>query len=237
MNKHFRKVLRELKTREDIQALGFSRKELKGIAADLADKLTLKDDATEEEISEAVEEAIDAATPLLKMVQTVSDRRLQSYKNSQKKDDEGDDDDDDEPSPKEDKDGKKDQDKGDDKDSALLKTIGELTNSIKGLKDDISALKSGSLASSRKAKIEGLVKDTGKFGERVMRSFQRMSFETEDEFEDYLDEIREDLEQENQERANKGLERLGNPPTTDQKKDDKAPEVISDDDMKALAKL
>ena len=39
MKKYFRKVLEVLKTRKEIKALGLSRKELKGIAAKVADKL------------------------------------------------------------------------------------------------------------------------------------------------------------------------------------------------------
>ena len=59
MNKHFRKVLESLKTRKEVKALGFSRKELKGVAAKIADKLDLKDEETDEEEKEAIHEEID----------------------------------------------------------------------------------------------------------------------------------------------------------------------------------
>ena len=65
MNKHFRKVLELLKTRKEVKALGFSRKELKGVAAKIADKLDLKDEATDEEVTEAIDDEIDSVLPFL----------------------------------------------------------------------------------------------------------------------------------------------------------------------------
>ena len=42
MNKHFQKVLKKLKTSKDVKALGFSRSEIKGIAAKIADNLDVE---------------------------------------------------------------------------------------------------------------------------------------------------------------------------------------------------
>lgn len=252
MNRHFRRVLEVLKTRKEIKALGLSRKELKGIAAKVADKLDLKDDATDDEVTEAIDDAVDSIVPYLEVVQTVADRRLQSYKDAHPTDEDDDDDDDDpnaepegnkghkKPSSKK---GKKGEGQ-DDEDSALAKALakalapfGESLNTLKG---QIEELQKGKTADSRKARLEALVKDTGKFGERAIKAFNRMSFKTDEDFEDYLDEVEEDLETENQERLNKGLEALGKPvgaqPGKNAGKKTGEEEVMSDDEVKELAK-
>ena len=253
MKKYFRKVLEVLKTRKEIKALGLSRKELKGIAAKVADKLELKDDATDEEVTEAIDDAVDTIVPYLEVVQTVADRRLQAYKDSLNNDDDDDDDDDDQddepvtpkgrksPSSKKGKKGNKANDDEEDSDlaKALAKALAPFGESLNSLKGQIEELQKGKTADSRKARLEALVKDTGKFGERAIKAFNRMSFKTEEEFEDYLDEVEEDLESENQDRLNKGLELLGKPvaakPGRTGKKDDEE-EVMSDDEVKELAK-
>lgn len=250
MKKHFKKVLEALKTSKDIKALGFSRRELKGVAAEIADKLDseIKEDATDEEIEEAVGDAIDAALPFLQFSQKVSERRVQAYKDAHSAnegDDEGDDEEDTPASqnghksqtPKKDK--KSNDEDGDD--TPLAKALKPLMDKLDGMQSEISALKSGKTADSRKAKLEKLLKDTGKFGERTLKAFNRMSFKDDEEFEDFYEEVEADLETENQERANRGLEKLGAPAVTGgaaekrAKKNDE--EVMSDDEVKELAKL
>ncbi|SFG56808.1 hypothetical protein [Prevotella sp. KH2C16] len=251
MKKHFRKVLEALKTSKDIKALGFSRRELKGVAAKIADKLDseIKEDATDDEIQEAVDDAIDAALPFLQFSQTVSERRVQSYKEAHpanEEDDEEYDDDDDEPATRKNrksqtsKKGKKSEDE-DGEESSLAKALKPLMDKLDGMQSEITALKSGKTADSRKAKLEKLLKNTGKFGERTLKAFNRMSFKDDEEFEDFYDEVEADLETENQERANRGLDKLGAPDATAgaankrAKKNDE--EVMSDDEVKELAKL
>lgn len=240
MNKYFRKVLESLKTNKDIKALGFSRKELKGVAANVADKLKLEDDSTDDDVSEAIGNAIDDVLPLLKLTQSAVDRQVQEYKRSNDDDDPDDDDDDDEeptrksPSKKNRK-SKKD---GDEENSATLVAIQKLTEAVTSLQGDVTALKSGKTTDSRRAKVEKLLSNTGKFGERKLKSFDRISFKDDEDFEDYLEELKEEIEEENQDRANHGLEKLGNIPSPDKnKKSEKDEELMSDDDVKKLAQM
>jgi hypothetical protein len=237
MNKYFRKVLEMLKTNKDIKALGFSRKELKGIAANVADKLELKDDATDDDVDEAVSDAIDNVLPFLKFTQSAVDRQVQEYKNPHPKDDDDDDEPDegDEPSRKKPSKSKKDgKAEGDDTKSAFDELKELFQQNFSKLSERMDAYEKDKTANGRKAKVESMLKGTGRFGERKLRAFSRMSFEDEESFEDYLDELQEELDEENQERANKGLETLGNPPAGNQpKKDDD--ELMSDDEIKALA--
>ena len=237
MNKYLRKVLEMLKTNKDIKALGFSRKELKGIAANVADKLKLEEDATDEDVSEAISSAIDDVLPLLKLTQSAVDRQVQDYKRSIEEDD--DDDDDKEPSrrspsqknPKSKKD-------SDDADSATLAALKELTQVVTALQGEVNTLKTGNTTNSRRAKVEKLLTDTGKFGERQLRAFSRMSFKDEEEFEEYLEDLKEDIEVENQERADRGLGKLGNIPAPDKNQNNnKEDELMSDEDVKKLAQM
>lgn len=237
MNKYLRKVLEMLKTNKDIKALGFSRKELKGIAANVADKLKLEEDATDEDVSEAISSAIDDVLPLLKLTQSAVDRQVQDYKRSIEEDDE--DDDDKEPSrrspsqknPKSKKD-------SDDADSATLAALKELTQVVTALQGEVNTLKTGNTTNSRRAKVEKLLTDTGKFGERQLRAFSRMSFKDEEEFEEYLEDLKEDIEVENQERADRGLGKLGNIPAPDKNQNNnKEDELMSDEDVKKLAQM
>lgn len=239
MNKHYRKVLDALKTNKDIKALGFSRKELKGIAANVADKLTLDDDATDDDVSEAIGSAIDDVLPLLKLTQSAVDRQVQEYKRSND-DDEPDDDDDDGEGPTRNspsKKNRKDKKDGDDDNSATLAAITRLTEAVTALQGDVTALKSGNTTNSRRAKVEKLLANTGKFGERKLKSFSRLSFKDDDDFEDYLDDLKEEIEEVNQERANDGLEKLGNIPVPSPKKTKKEDELMSDDEVKKLAQM
>lgn len=244
MNKYYRKVLEALKTNRDIKALGFSRKELKGVAANVANKLQLKDDATDEEVSEGISDAIDDVLPLLQLTQSAADRQVSEYKNAHPAPDDDDDPDDD---PDDDYDparrspsrkGKKGKKDSDDDDSATLNAIKELTKAVATLQGDVTALKSGNTTNSRTAKVRELLKDTGKFGERRLKSFSHMKFENEEEFEDYLDELKEDIEEENKERLEKGLEKLGRIPAPDTKpQPNEEDKLMSDDEVKRLAKM
>lgn len=245
MNKYYKKVLEALKTNRDIKALGFSRKELKGVAANVANKLQLKDDATDEEVSEGISDAIDDVLPLLQLTQSAADRQVSEYKNAHPAPDDDDPDPDPDPDPDDDparrspsRKGKKGKKDSDDDDSATLKAIKELTKAVATLQGDVTALKSGNTTNSRTAKVRELLKDTGKFGERRLKSFSHMKFENEEEFEDYLDELKEDIEEENKERLEKGLEKLGRIPAPDTKPQPKEEDkLMSDDEVKELAQM
>ena len=228
MNKHFQKVLKKLKTSKDVKALGFSRSEIKGIAAKIADNLDVEDNASDEDVDGAIDEAIEKATELLKYGQISAQRTIAKYR--QEHDQDEDDDDDDEPDDSANGDDDPDGDEGkagrkkngqqrrakskkendDDKD-ATPAWAKSLADSVNKLSDEVSRLKQGNVSNGRRAKLQAILKDTGKFGERRLREFDRIAstFKSEDDFQDYLDEVTEDLESYNQERADAGLKKLG----------------------------
>ena len=228
MNKHFQKVLKKLKTSKDVKALGFSRSEIKGIAAKIADNLDVEDDASDEDVDGAIDEAIEKATELLKYGQISAQRTIAKYR--QEHDQQEDDDDDNEPDDSANDDDDLDGDEGkagrkknsqqrrakskkekNDDNDATPAWARSLADSVNKLSDEVSKLKQGNVSNGRRAKLQSILKDTGKFGERRLREFDRIAstFKSEDDFQDYLDEVTEDLESYNQERADAGLKKLG----------------------------
>lgn len=229
------KVLFMLKPK--VKQFGFNKKELQGIAAKIADNLTSADDASDEDVNAEIEEKIDADLPYLQVSQSYANRLVEDARRKNG-DDEPDDDDDDELSPKGNKrqTGSKPTNNKDDKDDAPAWAKG-LLDTVETLRGEISTLKSEKTATSRKSKLAELLKDSGSYGNRILKSFDRMSFETDEEFDDFYSEVEEDLKAYNQERADAGLANLGNPPAAGGKGKGagKEDEVISDAEVEAIA--
>ena len=104
------------------------------------------------------------------------------------------------------------------------------------MRGEITALKDEKVATSRKSKLAELLKDSGSYGSRILKSFDRMKFDTDEEFEDFYSEVEEDLRAYNQERADAGLATLGNPPAAGGGKGTgKEDEPFSDKDIEDMA--
>lgn len=103
------------------------------------------------------------------------------------------------------------------------------------MRGEIATLKGDKVTTSRKSKLAELLKDSGSFGNRILKSFDRMKFETDEEFDDFYSEVEEDLNAYNQERADAGLANLSNPPAVGGKGGKKDDEVISDAEVDAIA--
>lgn len=218
------------------KALGFNVKELKGIAAKIADNLELADDASEEDANAEIDKAIDAVLPYLSFGQSQANRLLDEWKKNHPETDDDDDDDDDDTSNKNNRQAgsknKNPQNKGNknDDEPSWFKAYREQQEAR------FAAFEGERTTSSRKAKLEALLKDSGTFGTRTLKSFAKMKFENDDEFDEFYSEVEEDLKNYNQERADAGLSTLGNPPAAGGGKP-KEDEVLTDDEIKALAKL
>lgn len=237
MNKRQKAVYDLLKKKPKVRAFGFNDKELKGVAAKIADNLDSPEDASDEDVNAEIETKVEAVLPLLEFGQSYANRvindRLNENEDDDNNDDDDDDDDDDESSKKSKskKSSKNKKGKKSDEEPEWFKTYRE------NMEKRFEALTGERVADKRKAKLEKLLKDTGKFGERMMKNYGRMKFDTDDDFDEFFADVEEDLKSENQERANKGLEKLGAPATGGSEKKDKKPEVLSDDEIKEVAKM
>lgn len=81
MKKRTKQVLVILKPKS--KALGFSREELEGIAADVANNLELDEEASDEDVNAEIEKQVNAVLPYLKIAQKTAQRTIQSFKDSQ----------------------------------------------------------------------------------------------------------------------------------------------------------
>lgn len=218
-----------------VKAFGFNKKELKGLAAKIAENLTSTEDASDEDVNAEIETEIEAVLPVLELGRSYANRVINESKMNDDEDEtENDDDeqDEDESSKKpKSKKSPKNKEKKSDEEPEWFKDFRD------SMEKKLSELSGERVADKRKAKLEKLLKDTGKFGERTLKSYARMKFDTEDDFDEFFAEVEEDLKSENQERANKGLEKLGAPATGGgSKKKDEKPEVLSEDEIKAIAR-
>lgn len=232
-----------LKLKPKVKAFGFNKKEVMGIAARIADNLTSTDDASDEDVNAEIEAAIDAVLPYLQVSQSFANRVIEE--NRKKNGDDASDDGDDTSSNtsnnrqtgsnnRQTGSNKNDPQQNKSNDDAPAWAKG-LLDKVDTLTNEISVLKGEKVTTSRKSKLNELLKDSGSFGSRILKSFDRMKFETEEEFDEFYSEVEEDLKNYNQECADAGLSTLANPPAASGKSSGKQDEVISDAEIKALA--
>ena len=232
MNKRQKAAYKLLIKNPKVKALGFNNKELKGLAAHIAENLTSEENASDEDVNAEIETAVEAVLPVLEFGRSYANRVINVFKNGDE-DDNNDDDSDDDESSNQSKSNKspKNKAKKSDEEPEWFKAYRET------MENKISELTGERIADKRRAKLEKLLKDTGKFGERTLKSYSRMQFKSDEDFEEFYADVEEDLKSENQERANKGLEKLGAPATGGSEKKDSKPEVLSEDKIKAIAKM
>ena len=249
MNERQRKVFTLLRTKT--KALGLNRKELESLALKIDKNLQLEEDASDEDVNAAIDEAIGAVLPFLEVSQSVAQRSIQTaLQRRQAQQDEDDDDEDDDPDDDGQGDGEGDRNnrqrgkgkknrnpKHNSEDSELMKLIKEQSEAIKSLKGQIETMQGDRVHDSRRTKLKKLVENTGTFGKSVLKQFDLMTFKDDDAFDDYLDDVQKDLDELNQERANACLKKLGEVPAGKRNKspEDKSVDVLSDDDIIALA--
>lgn len=222
-------IFKLLKTKA--KDFGFTKEELKSIAATLADNLTLDEDASEDEQTAAVTQHVDAYLPLLKSSQSFAQRVLKEWKSKhpvkepEEDEDDEDEDEDDEPQskakPKKASKGKADSEN---------KQFKQLMDAVTALTSEVKTLKADKTATSRKERLEKELKDTGKFGESILKAFGKMNFESDEDFDDYLNDITEQAKDFKKDVKAKGLGGTppgkGNVPTEKELSDDLLKEIV-----------
>lgn len=224
MKKKTKLVFNVLKLKS--KALGFSKDELEGIAADVANNFELDEEASEEDVNAEIEKQVDAVLPFLKIAQKTAQRTIQNFRDSADDNDADDD-------PKGTGITKNNHKAVEEPEEKVPAWAQALITQNKALQTEILGLKSERVTDGRRDKLKALLKGKGTFGKSVLKSFDRMKFENESEFDDFYDGVVEDLAAIDQERANEGLGKLG-APTGPEHKEDK-PEVLKDAEIDALA--
>lgn len=227
-----------LRLKPKVKAFGFNKKELMSVAAKIADNLTSADDASDEDVNAEIDTAIDAVLPYLQVGQSFANRVIEENRKKNDDDDETDDDDDDESSNTTNRQtgSNKKNPKNKGKNDNAPEWAKGMMQTIETLTDKISASEGDKITTSRKAKLEALLKNAGTFGSRTLKSFSKMSFESDEEFEEFYSEVEEDLKAYNQERADAGLSTMGTPPTAGDGKP-KEEEPFNDNEIDEMADL
>jgi hypothetical protein len=189
-----KRIFSRLKTKA--ASLGFNTEELKGVAAVIADNLD-----SEEATDEDIDAQIDAVLPLLKVGQQQAQRIAKATKPVPAES--GDDDDTDASAT--DKSPKKTDDKNDGEPEWFRKYREQQESRF-------AALEADKTASARQAKLESMLKDTGKFGERTLKNFARMKFDKDADFDDFLSDVESDLEELKQEEGDENISTVTKPP-------------------------
>jgi hypothetical protein len=262
MSKHFDKLLKMLKTRQEVTALGFSKEEIQSLASDMDKNLVISEDAADDDVENTINNAIETVIPVLKLAQASSFRIVSKLKKEmedekqraeeeaaalkakeeeekRKADDEKRKADDaarrNEPDPKHEENDKKYDELKD-----MLKTLTDKMSSqdetIKKQNETITNLLRGNVKEKRKAILEAKIKDAGTLGKTYRRAFEKMEFKDDSEFDAFLSQFDEDYKDYEQDIANKRLERdrqVPDPNNPDNHED--KVEVMSDEDIDALA--
>lgn len=264
MSKHFDRLLKTLKTRQDVTALGFSKDELKSLASDIDENLNaIEETATDEDVENAIKTAIDGVIPMLKLAQMQAsrivakklkeqddERKAAEEEAARKKEEEDKKAEEErkrnnpnpapEPKPNDNPNPKPEEKKEDDELKSLIKTLTEKISkqdeTIASQNARIESILSGSVREKRKAVLEAKLKGAGTIGKTYRRMFERIDIKDDEEFDNLLEQLDEDLKDYKQDVNNELLARQTAPPPAPDKSDENEEvEVMSDDEIKAMA--
>lgn len=219
-----------------VKALGFKKEVVEGIANDIAETLAeVDDEATEEDIEAVVKPAVDAMIPSLRLAQRLTNQGIEDFRQKMEK-----------------------KNKPVEKpvtETPPIETPAETTPEwakaliesstkqmeqqnklIESLQAEIAGMKDKNTNKERRSVLEKLLKDTGSFGKRTMKSFERMTFQSDEEFDEFVEDVTEDLKALNQERANSGLKSLGSPSAHVSNQPPK-PKTMSEEEINELADI
>lgn len=196
-----KRVLVRLKPK--VASLGFNRLELEGVAARIDGNL--KEDATEEDI----DAAIDAVLPYLELAQSSANRIINKAKeeggNKSTATDE---------SKATEKPATKKGDNGNESAGATSKNNDDLQTAIANamkealapLSQRLEAIEGEKVTTTRLSKIQEIAKKAGgSYEKTLLKNFGRMTFASEDDFNNYVDEVEADVDAYVQENSNNGL--------------------------------
>lgn len=203
------------------RAFGFNKDELMGVAVNIANNLQFEEDALEDEINAEIDKQVDAVIPFLRLAQTNANRVIEKTRKELQ------------PQETEEEPTKANPVKTETKTEPdeMPAWAKALIDSNNALTEKVASMQGEKTLNARQARLEAILKDTGTFGTRTLKSFAKMSFDTDEEFDDFVAEVESDLKLHNQERANAGLQTLGAIPTQGGGKKE---EILTDAEVEAI---
>lgn len=221
-----------LKLKPEAQAYGYKRDELMSVAAHIADNLKLDENASEEDVEDAVDSAVSSCIPFLKFGQSMATRVINDSKPKEDHDTNDDNDDDDTTQKSASKKSNKATSTPDNDTPSWVK---DLQKSVEALANQVETMKGEKVTIGRKERLSKLLADTGTYGEAALKNFERMSFKDDDDFDDYFTSVEEDLAKFKQQMADSGLAHLTTPPTPKQDKPKGEDKVFTDSELEEIA--
>lgn len=203
------------------RAFGFNKDELMGVAVNIANNLQFEEDALEDDINAEIDKQVDAVIPFLRLAQTNANRVIEKTRKELH------------PQEAEEEPTKANPVKTETKTEPdeMPAWAKALIDSNKALTEKVASMQGEKTLNARQARLEAILKDTGTFGTRTLKSFAKMSFDTDEDFDDFVAEVESDLKSYNQERANAGLQTLGAIPTQGGGKKE---EILTDAEVEAI---
>lgn len=239
MNKS-KKIFSVLKTKA--KSLGFSKQELNSVVSLIEQRLDVEDDATEEDLDSAVNDAVEEILPFLKLGQAQAQRTIARSKQTttKKQGDEADDADE----ADDDSDGQ-----GDDADEVELpddapqwaKAMAKMfSNAMKSGKTKLNNFTPEQIKDDRRNQVKAVVDSLGAYGKIVLKKFESREFAKDEDFTAFLEEVKSDADDYKQEAANIGLSKLGRPGAGNPRNNSHflgEPQGMSDEELDELAKM
>lgn len=165
------RILQALKPKA--ASFGFNKEELESAANAMADNFhSANEEATDEEINGA----IDGIIPILRLAQSQSTRVIAKAKDDAAK----------AAQQKQEQNGGGKNEHGDE--------IELLKNRLNEMDERYNSLMAERTSDSRRKRVEDILKDSGSFGTRAIKDFNRATFQSEDDFNSYLEELKADKE-------------------------------------------
>lgn len=253
------KVLEALKPKA--KAFGFNTKELEGIAESISNNLKLEENASDEDVNAAIDNAINAVLPVFTQAQSMANRVIEkktrelaaqasnnaggenggngSQENQNNGNGNGANGNGGNGNGADNNGNNGGANKGnDDNGKAIAEQIAAalkpFTEKIDALNGVINAMQTEKTTTTRKQRLEKLLENSGAFGTRTLKNFAKMSFDSDDEFNEFLTDVESDLKAYNQERADAGLQQFGVPPTQNPLKTKPEVKPLTEQEIKDL---
>lgn len=203
-----------VKLKPKVASLGFNRMEIEGVASRIANNLG--DDATEEDI----DAEIDAVMPYLELAQTSASRIINKSKDgdgNKSNTATGESKKTEKPS---DKEGEQANEKDESTGAINLKNMDDLKKLLGGIVSKtlspiakrLEAIEGSKIADTRLSQVKEIAKKAGgSYEKTLLKNFGRMTFESDDDFAEYLTEITADVDSYVQENSNEGLKNSPKP--------------------------